>query len=72
MLVIYTDGPSSEFKNRYIVKLVSMLSKKFQFKVSWKNFPTSHRKGVVDGIGGSANSQVRKRVMNQGKNAVIV
>ena len=29
MLIIYTDGPSSEFKNRYIVKLVSMLSKKF-------------------------------------------
>ena len=27
MLIIYTDGPSSEFKNRYIVKLVSMLSK---------------------------------------------
>ena len=25
MLVIYTNGPSSEFKNRYIVKLVSML-----------------------------------------------
>ena len=28
MLIIYTDGPSLEFKNRYIVKLVSMLSKK--------------------------------------------
>ena len=72
MLIIYTDGPSSEFKNRYIVKLVSMLSKKFQCKVSWKYFGTSHRKGVVDGIGGSAKSLVRKRVMNQGKNAVIV
>ena len=52
MLIIYTNGPSSEFKNRYIVKLVSMLSKKFQCKVSWKYFATSHGKGVVDGIGG--------------------
>ena len=31
-----------------------------------------HGKGVVDGISGSAKSLVRKRVMNQGKNAVIV
>ena len=72
MLVIYTDGPSLEFKNRYIVKLVSMLSKKFQCKFSWKYFATSHGKGVVDGISGSAKSLVRKRVMNQGKNVVIV
>ena len=72
MLIIYTDGPSSEFKNRYIVKLVSMLSKKFQCKVSWKYFVSSHGKGVVDGIGCSAKSLVRKRVMNQGKNVVIV
>ena len=46
--------------------------KKFQCKVSWKYFATSQGKGVVDGIGGSAKSLVRKRVMNQGKNAVIV
>ena len=72
MFLIYTNEPSSEFKNRYIVKLVSVLSKKFQCKVSWKYFATSHGKGVVDGIGGSAKSLVRKKVMNQGKNAVIV
>ena len=71
MLIIYTDGPSSEFKNRYIVKLVSMLSKKFQCKVSWKYFATSHGKGA-DRISRSAKSLVRKRVMNQDKNAVIV
>ena len=47
MLIIYTDGASSEFKNRYIVKLVSMLSKNFQCKVSWKYFATSHGKGVM-------------------------
>ena len=72
MLIIYTDGPSSEFKNRYIVKLVSMFSKEFQYKVSLKYFATSHGKGIVDRIGGSAKSLVRKRVMNQSKNAVIV
>ena len=26
-LIIYTDGPASEFKNRYMVKMVSILSK---------------------------------------------
>ena len=71
-LTIYSDGPSSEFKNRYMVKLVSMLCAKLKGKVSWKYFATSHGKGVVDGIGGSAKSLVRKRVMSKGENAVVV
>ena len=34
--------------------------------------PRMQDDGIVDGIGGSAKSLVRKRVMNQGKNAAIV
>ena len=37
-----------------------------------QSFLEIYGKGVVDGIGGSAKSLVRKRVMNQSKNAVIV
>lgn len=47
-IVIYTDGPSSEFKNKYMVKVVNLLSKKYKCKVMWKYFATSHGKGVVD------------------------
>ena len=77
MIIIYIDGSSSAFKNRYQFHNVSMfkkkfLNKKFQGKVFRKYFATSYGKGLVDGIGGSAKSLVRKRVINQSKNAVIV
>lgn len=70
--IIYTDGPSSEFKNKYMVKLVSVLSERYGCPVQWKYFATSHGKGVVDGIGGAAKSNVRRRVMSKGANARIV
>ena len=50
--IIYNNGPLSEFKNKFTVTLVAMLSKKFDCKVHWKYFATSHGKGVVDGIEG--------------------
>lgn len=69
---IFSDGPTSEFKNKFMARLVFLLSKKLQVQVFWKYFATSHGKGVVDGIGGSAKSLVRKSVMSKGKNASIV
>ena len=71
-LVIYSDGPSSEFKNRYMVRLVSILAKRYGCLVEWKYFATSHGKGVVDGIGGAAKSGVRRKVMSKRDNADIV
>lgn len=62
-LAIFTDGPTSEFKNKYMVKLVEVLHSKLNCKISWQYFATSHGKGVVDGIGGLAKSMVRKEVM---------
>ena len=52
-----SDGPSSEFKNRYIVKLVAVVTEKLKCKLQWKYFATSHGKGVVDGISASAKSE---------------
>ena len=40
--------------------------------MKWQYFATSHGKGVVDGIGGSAKSLVRQKVMSKGNNAEIV
>lgn len=65
-LIIWTDGPSSEFKNRYMAYFLYLLNCKFQEKfesIDWKYTATSHGKGVVDGIGGSAKSRVRAEVM---------
>ena len=34
-LIIYTDGPSNEFKNRFIVKMISLLSKRLKIHIQW-------------------------------------
>ena len=71
-LVIYTDGPSSEFKNKFMVKFLSDIANQIGGTAEWKYFATSHGKGVVDGIGGSAKSLVRTKVMSKGGNAIVV
>jgi hypothetical protein len=70
-LILYTDGPASEFKNRYSLKILSEMSSILQCEVEWKFFATSHGKGVVDGIGGKVKSVVRQQVLSK-KNEVIV
>ena len=53
--VIFKDGPSSEFKNKYITKFVTdkkALTNKAVIKLT--TFAISHGSGSVDGIGGRA------------------
>ena len=52
-LQIFSDGPSSQFKNRFIVAAVPALEAKYGLAIIWNYFATSHGKGPVDGIGGS-------------------
>ena len=70
--IIWTDGPSSEFKNKYIVHLLRRLSEKYSKSFTWKYFATSHGKGVVDGIGGNCKAIVRKKCFSKGKDRIIV
>ena len=66
----WTDGPSSQFKNRYIVSLINFLKLRHTLtKMHWNYFATSHGKGPVDGIGGSAKRCVWMAVLTQ--NAVV-
>ena len=55
---IWSDGPSSQFKNRFIVAAISALQEKHNVTIRWNFFATSHGKGPVDGIGGSVKRQV--------------
>ncbi len=70
--IIWSDGPTSEFKNKFTMKLLHQLSSQFQKQFSWKFSATSHGKGVVDGIGGRAKSLVRQKVMSQSSEPTIV
>ena len=51
-LSIWTDGPSSQFKNRYIGVVLKWVAQNFSLSIDWNYFATSHGKGPVDGIGG--------------------
>lgn len=69
--IIWSDGPSSEFKNRFMVTLLIFLSKKYNKKFEWKYFATSHGKGVIDGVGGNVKRLVNQKARSQGGDAVI-
>lgn len=62
--IIWSDGPSSEFKNKFICYFLFLLSK-MQKRFSgfeWKYSATSHGKGVVDSVSGTAKSRVYAEV----------
>ncbi|XP_071943945.1 uncharacterized protein [Antedon mediterranea] len=62
---LWSDGPASQFKNRFIVAAIQPLQAKHKVTLRWNYFATSHGKGPVDGIGGSVKrfvwGQVRTR-----------
>ena len=62
-VIIWSDGPSNEFKNQYITgKLLHEIMCLLKKEVTWKYFETSHGKGVCDGIGGTLKSNVARHV----------
>lgn len=62
ILKIWSDGPSSQFKNKYIAAMIPLLETEFSLKIYWNYFATSHGKGCVDGIGATTKTIVRKHV----------
>ena len=50
-LKVWTDGPSSQFKNKYVMGAKEMLSEMYSIKIIWNFSATSHGKGLVDGVG---------------------
>lgn len=71
-ITFFTDGPSGEFKNKFMAKLMVILASKYGMDIEWQYFATSHGKGVVDGIGGRAKSLVRHAVMSKRPDAPVV
>ena len=59
---IWMDGPSSQFKNKFVMEGMKMLSKKYGVKLEWNFSATSHGKGPVDGIGGCLKRKATNKV----------
>ncbi len=56
---IFSDGPSSQFKNKYIFNYLPSLCKRHHLdSLNWNFFATSHGKGAVDGVGGTVKRNV--------------
>ena len=65
MLHIWSDGPSSQFKNSFIAASIPWLQEKHKLKICWNFFATSHGKGPVDGIGGVVKRMATQRVIQR-------
>ena len=62
---VFSDGPSSQFKNKYIVHFLSGVKKSTRLSVKWHYFATSHGKGAVDGVGGTVKRAVLNTVLKR-------
>lgn len=60
---IWTDGPSSQFKNRYIITFVEKLQKIYNVQIMWNYFATSHGKGPNDALGGNVKRIAHRQVL---------
>lgn len=53
-VTFWSDGPSSQFKNRFMVKFLKYCQVTFKIPTfEWNFFATAHGKGAIDGVGGT-------------------
>ncbi len=55
---IFSDGTSTQFKQRFLFSNLSKWESTFGIKINWHFFASSHGKGVIDGIGGTVKRSV--------------
>ena len=57
-LIVFSDGPTSQFKQRFLFSNLHSWQEEHDLKLTWNFFATSHGKGVVDGLGGTLKRAV--------------
>lgn len=62
LVKLWSDGPSSQFKNKFMAAIIKTFEHRFKKKIIWNYFATSHGKGAVDGLGATVKKVVRTRV----------
>ena len=55
---VFSDGPSSQFKQRFLFSNLHLWEQKFNCEMCWHFFATSHGKGIIDGLGGTVKRSV--------------
>lgn len=64
-VIIWTDGPASQYKNKFVFALLPHLKKLHGVNIEWNYFATSHGKGPCDALGGNAKRIARRMVMTR-------
>ena len=54
---VFSDGPTSQFKQRFLFSNLHYWEQDHDISIRWNFFATSHEKSVVDGIGGTVKGQ---------------
>jgi hypothetical protein len=62
----FTDGCSSQFKNKYILISLLYTVEDLGLTAKWHFFTTSHGKGAVDGLGAVVKRTVANKVLAEG------
>ena len=65
VLQLWSDGPSSQFKNHFIAAAIPWFEEKYSIKLCWNFFASSHGKGHVDGIGGTIKRIATQKVIHR-------
>ena len=61
---IFSDGPSTQFKQRYEFSNLYLWEQNFEIQGKWNFFATSHEKGIIDGLGRTVKRSVWRHVRN--------
>lgn len=62
---IFSDGPTSQFKQRFLFSNLHHWEQDHDISIRWNFFATSHGKGVVDGIGGTVKRTVWRYIRSE-------
>ena len=62
---IWTDGPTSQFKNKFVFNLLKQLASTLDVQITWNFSATSHGKGPNDALGGNVKAIARRSVMTR-------
>jgi hypothetical protein len=63
---LWSDGPASQWKNRYLYKFMNNLVSRYSLSIlQWNFFAASHGKGPVDGVGAIAKKTVWNAVKSR-------
>jgi hypothetical protein len=70
-LHIFSDGPASQMKNRFMYAVIAKIRSCFHLSlVTWSFFATSHGKGPIDAVGGMAKRLVWQSILSRRVDAV--